>query len=264
MKRITLLCFLFIIALMLISCDKQDVLSDSSDSEQLYETDYTATEQSVEQEEIPYALPPMVLVNDVMYQSYDFRSGVSQILDDTWTRVGEIESSVSLTEKPTENLQANCEFVGTEVYHSSSGRITVNPYGSDIIKNDEEFFGDSIILAYKGEYHQYIAIKEYDKVNELLKAMSDYGMLLQVDGVMYTLRAHGSVGAYKLDDTYVYLGEILSSVPENERPTEDFQVNSLVVEVGSKIYKLPPDHISGCDFVVICGNYGYQYKNMGW
>lgn len=101
------------------------------------------------------------VIYDLLYQSYDKGSHLALKMNDSWTFVGEIES-VSKTALPNDNLQANFEHVGTDVYHSSNGCFTVNPYGGD----------------------------------------------------------------FKLNDSYVYISEVMSVVPENERPTENFQTNT--------------------------------------
>lgn len=257
-KKIPITILAVIIAFSLCACSTNNGYKQTEDTA-------AAPKQSTEPDEIhivPEAPMPMVMVNDLLYQSYDYGSHLAQKLDNSWNLIGKIES-ISETKQPTENLQANFAIAGASVYHSSTGCFTVNPYGNDFLVTDKEYFGNGIIVDYEGEYYQLIAEDEVSEVAKLRDEMSDYGQLLRVDGVTYLLRSKASGGNFKLDNNYVYLGEVISVVSEDERPTEDFQTNSLLVGVGSEIYKLPSDDISGNDLVVICGSNRYEYKNMG-
>lgn len=64
-------------------------------------------------EQIHYDYPPMVMFNGILYSAASY-SGAK----DSLTLVGEIESYVS--DKPTENNQANDNLVGCEIYTTTS------------------------------------------------------------------------------------------------------------------------------------------------
>lgn len=257
-KKVIVAILMVMMAFSLCACSTEsNVLTDSG---QKQTEEALSTPQQLTKPEIPNAPMPMVKVNEVIYQSYEYGSHLAKIIDDNWTLVGEIES-VSETRLPTANLQANFNVAGASVYHSSNASFTVNPYGSDFLATSNEYLGDGIILDYDGVYYQLIAADDVDEVEKMRNEMKDYGQLLLLDGVTYRMRSMASGGDFKLDDSYVYLGEVRSVVPENERPVDDFQTNSLIVGVGSNIYQLPSINTSDSDIVVICGNNRYEYKN---
>jgi len=113
------------------------------------------------------ALPPLLMVNDVMYQSYTDNPNIAQELADSWNYIGKVESCVGLTELPRINFQANHKIVGAEIYHSFEGRIEVHNYDRNSQGDRKEFFGDSVIVTYNGLYFQYLALEEVERVNEL-------------------------------------------------------------------------------------------------
>jgi len=119
-----------------------------------------------------------------------------------------------------------------------------------------EFFGDTIVVDYYGQRSQYIATGLNDEIYEVYQASADNGMLLQIDSIMYKMRSWHQGDDFQLDDGCLYLGEIQSSVPEDQRPEKDFQVNNTYdFMIGAKVYKLPPggepEHIISNSHVVI-------------
>ena len=179
--------------------------------------------------------PTSVFVNDHLYQihildSWGHSDDIPE-LDDTWNYLGDI-NSVILDALPTANFQANTAIKGAKVYHSKNGSIKVNIHSCEFVR-PQEFYGDSIIIDFYGRRSQYIAKDLISQVSEIYDICFDYGMLLRLNGVMYRVssfmefvESDSAEGTFILDGDYVYLGKILSSVPENELPTEDFQVNN--------------------------------------
>ncbi|MDF2845650.1 MAG: putative entericidin like toxin protein [Herbinix sp.] len=82
-----------------------------------------------------YDRPPFVFVNDTLYKRY--KEVTSKEMDDSYTFLGNIESSVSTFESPKENFQANDDIIGAEVYQS----------------------GDNIIILYNGYYTLYCQLE---------------------------------------------------------------------------------------------------------
>ena len=195
--------------------------------------------------------PPLILLNDVMYKMYDDRPSIEQDLIENWAYVGKVESCVGLSEIPKKNFQANTRIVGAELYHSNEGRIIIRNYSGAALVSVGEFFGDCIIVAFEGQYYQYIALAEFGKVDELMRISADDGKLLLVNGVIYRLGMMKSRDDFQLDDTYIYLGRIASKVSAYVHPTENFQSNSPFISVGSEIYEMPQSDDAYADILVI-------------
>ena len=207
-----------------------------------------------------------LFVNDTLYEIYVLNSfGLSADipdLDDSWTYLGNIQSTVPHGELPNENLQANSEVKGAEVYHSSNGKIYVQTF--ELVR-PAEFYGDTIVIDYKGQRSQYIATGLLDSIYEFYYASRERGVLLCINGVLYHMRAwHRDNNAFHLSDEYTYLGVISSSMDENQRPTEDFQVNNTYpFFIGRQVYQLPPqdktESIIYNDLVVVYENEQIYY-----
>jgi len=184
------------------------------------------------------------MVNDVLYEIF-YLEGQSTLIpeiDDSWVHVGKVESRVQGV-RPSENFQASSEseIVGADVYHSDTGRIILSPRAgfppNDFVRMDE-IFVDSIIVDYRGQRTMYIAKDLVNEVHRQFQSVDpDIGVLLHVNGELHRAGAYWEGGDFRLEDDYIYIGVILSTVPENERPTEDFQVNNTLYPlIGAKVY----------------------------
>jgi len=96
--------------------------------------------------------------------------------------------------------------------------------------------GDVIIRLFDLIHREVFKIRDkiwwlYEKTLDVLFVRffhfsTDNGLLLQIDSIMYRLHIWCQVDDFQLDDGCLYLGEVQSSVPEDQRPEEDFQVNN--------------------------------------
>lgn len=91
-----------------------------------------ATEEVIPTEIEAIDYPPMVMFNDILYSAASYQGTT-----DNLTLVGEIESYVS--DKPTENNQANDNLIGCEIYKTTSAP-------------------EYIFVLYNGSYSTYKAI----------------------------------------------------------------------------------------------------------
>jgi len=127
--------------------------------------------------------------------------------------------------------------IGSEIYFSSGGRIPVtHSIWDDPL--DEEVIGDIVIVVFEGSRLWYISEEAHSKVMEVSSAVERHSLM--VDGVVYSLAGIAGGGNLVIDDSYIFLGEVLSCVPIDEYPAENLQTNRDFV-VGMKVYRLPPD-----------------------
>jgi hypothetical protein len=197
-----------------------------------------------------FAKPPLIFANDELYQYHDHLIGHIPELDDNWTYIGEIMSTVQGDMIPSENLQANTEIIGAEIYHSLNSLIKVN---------SKEFYGDCIIVVFEGQCSQYVSSMEHDSIEELLNATADDGMLLLIDGVMYRMRSTYSGGDdFQPGEKHKYLGDIQDAVPAKERPVDSFQINNYFV--GAKVYQILSGSKATDELIVIYGDTCFEYK----
>ena len=77
-------------------------------------------------------IAPMVYVNDTLYQIVDSQSNLADEKS-SFNLLGKIENTVSSSEEPKENFQANDDIVGAAVYQ----------------------YGDNIVVEFEGKYWLY-------------------------------------------------------------------------------------------------------------
>ena len=207
--------------------------------------------------------PPMLFINNEQYEIFTRIDDYIPVIDDLWEYIGLIESVVERTEKPSENLQANTPIMGAAVYYSSSSSILFNVFDRDIVR-DEVWVGNSVIVDNQGERLQYITPSLLDEIRSFKEDSSEYGILLQIDGATYIMRLCVAGGKLELDDGYILLGEVSSSVPETQRPTENMQVNNTYDHmIGANVYRIPPGFsIAGHDLVLVTDNTMLLYYSL--
>jgi hypothetical protein len=201
--------------------------------------------------EMRWALPPMVFVNDKIYQIYS--PDIVSIPDETWVYIGDILSTVPGYESPTQNFQTNMDMPGAEIYHSYAGRIhiTNTTWGDPL---DDEVFGDSIIVGFEGNRYMFISEDARDEVYMISDDVVRSSLM--IDGYIYSLMGSFSGGSSHLGSNHVFLGEVTDAVPLNEYPTEHLQANREIV-VGMKVYREPPGDV---DSVLVFQTAGYYYR----
>ena len=217
------------------------------------------------------ALPPMVFVDDILYIISPMRHG--PIMDESWTFIGEIESYVDNV-VPTGHLQSNFgtifaggEFVNIadmRVYHSPNALFRLPLYCDERFGENEyeEFYSDAIVVVANGQHFPHASEAVRDRSNEILSQRISQKMF--INDRLYVLRAWASGGGGRLDDGFVFLGEIESSVSPNVIPTENFQANDEIV--GARVYKMPPDSEFLGDIVVMFRGRRLYYSALtgGW
>lgn len=80
-------------------------------------------ETETENETVVYDYPPMIYVNDILYQRQKKVS--EEKLTEEYTYIGDIESTVPSSEAPRENFQANDDIIGAELYQYQNSIIVV-------------------------------------------------------------------------------------------------------------------------------------------
>ena len=209
--------------------------------------------------ETHWAAVPAVFVNDTYFRIFaDELYHPFPDLDDTWVFLGTIQSAAPGWEPPTQNFQTNNEaMIGAEIYFASGGRIPVS-YSAWDDPIDEEVFGDSVIVLFNGSRLWYITEEAHSEVIEKMNAVERHSLM--VDGVMYSLMGSAGGGNLVIDGSYAFLGEVLSSVPIDEFPTEHLQANRDFI-VGMKVYRLPPGDVN--DIIVFLFTDAYFfYKHL--
>ena len=111
------------------------------------------------------SLPPGVLVNDGWYSA--FRTFIVPELDDSWTFIGEIQSNVR---NPSDNLSSNTVPVGSRVYHSYEGRITINEWGFAGWLSTY-WYGDTIIVVVGEQHQQFISQRDSNRRIDMLNGV---------------------------------------------------------------------------------------------
>lgn len=196
----------------------------------------------------PGTWPPTVFVNNTLYFSFEHRQHYVAEPGDTWVYIGEIQSVVPQSGMPTENFQSNHGMAGARIYHAYAGRIPITTcvWGGVL---DEEVTGDSIIVVYNGQRIMYISEEAHEQVFHIMNSVQRNSLM--VDDVVYVLIASEFGGHFSADGN-IFLGEVESAISRFELPVENLQTNR-EINVGAKIYRLPPEAI---DDIVIIHLYG--------
>jgi hypothetical protein len=193
------------------------------------------SESNTDDLEVRWVLPPMVFVNDRIYQV--FIPDIDYEQDEVWAYVGDIQSTVPGYEIPTENFQSNVEMMDAEIFHAIEGRIPVTStvWGDSL---NDIVVGDSIIVVFEETRYMFITDETRAKVNAITEDVVRSSLM--IDGDIYSLMGSFSDNRSTLSGDYIFLGEVTSAVPLNEYPTENMQANREVV-VGMKVYREPSD-----------------------
>jgi hypothetical protein len=260
---------MLLILMMLVSCSSKSAPDSNSgmiDQESLtfpysnFQDTQKTLEIDVEGNETPpsvihWAAVPSVFVNDTYFRIFaDEMYDPIPEFDDTWISLGNIQSAVPVWESPAQNFQTNNEaMLGAEIYYSAEGRIPVSntTWGDPL---DEEIIGDSVIVILEGSRLFYISEEAHEKVIEVMDKVVRSSLM--IDGNIYSLMGSFGGGNSPISSNHIFLGEITSTVPIDEYPTEDLQANREVV-VGMKVYREPPGDDTS---VIVFNNAGYYYR----
>ena len=260
-KTIALSMILLVLLMPLTGCKGNDTEIKSQDGDSTFRSEIVADaldENTTPSPEMHSSAVPAVFVNDTYFRVFDDRQHIVPDLDDTWIFLGSIQSSASGWESPTQNFQTNNELmIGAEIFHSFEGHVPItNSVWGDPL--NDEVVGDSIIVVFEGARILYITEELHAEAYKVMGAVERHSLM--VDGVIYSLMGSRS-GGYILDSC-VYLGEITSTVPIDEYPTENLQANRDIV-VGMKVYRLPPGDINDI-IVLFSDSYTscYFYKSL--
>lgn len=191
---------------------------------------YKAYETGKRDKEEPgcYGFPPMVYVNDQLYQhkgevysEYLYETDGSERA----VYIGRIETSVSICEVPKQNFEANEPIIGAEVYQLCNEIMIIN----------------------NGSY------EFYSKVEEDSDALPT---LIYVNDQLYKYRGMEYVGdmAYAQENAS-YIGKIETVVPACEIPKQNFEANELLI-LGHYVYRLDDEIIT----ISKSGGYRFYYK----
>jgi len=209
--------------------------------------------------EMRWAAVPAVFVNDTYFRIYaDELYQPFPDFDDSWIYLGNIQSAAPGWESPTQNFQTNNEaMIGAEIYHSSAGHIPVTSsvWGDPL---DEEIIGDSVIVVFENSRLWYITEEAHSETYKIMGAVERHSLM--VDGILYSLMGSAGGGNPVIDDSYTYIGEVVSAVPMDEYPTEHLQANRDFV-VGMKVYR-PPLGDNHEIIVFLYTNAYYFYKQL--